>query len=117
MPTEVIVWVFPGVLFIVTVLIGLIWKFNREEIKDLKDTNEDQNKRFLDLEAKIAKSSNDIREEARIMIEKTQTRAEKDIELLRADMRDQMSQVREALRTTEQNILNQMKMLFTANKE
>ena len=115
MPTEVIVWVFPGILFIVTVLVGVIFKFNREEFKELKDSNEEQNKRFQDLESKIAKSNNEIREEAMKMIEKTQQRSDRDIELLRSDMRESMTQMREALRSTETNILNQMTLLFRSN--
>lgn len=117
MPTEVIAWVFPGVLFVLTVLIGVIFKFNREEVKELKDTNEEQNKRFLTLESSIIKSQNDIREETRIMIEKSQTRAEKDLDLFRADVREQMTQMRELIYKMESNIIMQMKMLMTANKE
>ncbi len=116
MPTEVIVWVFPGVLFLVTVLVGVIFRFNREEFKDLKETNEEQNKRFLALESKIEHNKNDIREEAQRMVRESQQRSEKDIELLRSDMREQMAQVRELMRSMEQNILNQMKF-FHSHKE
>lgn len=117
MPTEVIVWVFPGILFILTVLLGTVYKFHQQEIRDLKDNNEDQNKRFQALESHINKSNNEIREEAIKMIEKSQQRSDKDIELVRADFREQMSQMREAMHRMESNIISQMKMLITAHKE
>lgn len=117
MPTEVIVWVFPGVLFVLTVLIGVIFRFNREEVKELKDANEEQNKRFLNLESAIIRSQNEIREETRIMIEKSQVRAEKDLDLFRADVREQMTQMRELIYKMESNIILQMKMLVTSTKD
>lgn len=110
-------WVFPGILFLVTVLVGLIWSFLRSEVNDLKDADDDNNKRFQALEAKIQESHNNIRDEAKSMVEQSSQRSDRDIELLRSDMRESMSQMREALRNTEQNILNQMNFLFRANKE
>lgn len=116
MPTEVIVWVFPGVLFIVTVLVGVIFRFNREEFKDLKDINEEYNKRFLDLDSRILKSQNDVREEARQMIRDVKEQTNKDVELLRSDMREQNSQMRELLNRMEQNLISQMKF-FHGHRE
>lgn len=116
MPTEVVVWVFPGVLFIVTVLVGVVFKFTREEVKELKDTNEEMNKRFLDLDSRILKSHNDVREEARQMVREAKEQTNKDVELLRSDMREQNAQMRELLNRMEQNLISQMKF-FGTHKE
>lgn len=115
MPLETLSWMLPAALFLLTVLFSTVWYFVRQEVQELKNNDEANNKRFLALESKITTTNSEIREEATRMIEKSQQRSDRDIELLRSDMRESMAQMREALRSTETNILNQMNLLFRAN--
>ena len=112
MPLETISWVFPGLLFLLTVLFGVVWGFLRTEVKDLKDADDENEKRFQALESLIDKTNNDARTEAKQMIRESKEITEKDIALVRADVREQMSQMRESLHRLESNIINQMKMLI-----
>jgi len=115
MPSGEFSWMLSGALFLLTILFGTVWYFIRSEVQSLKDADEHNNDRFLKIESKLEKGLSEMREEAKHMVEKSQQRADRDIELLRSDMRDQMAQMREALRSTEQNILNQLNLLFRAN--
>jgi ElaB/YqjD/DUF883 family membrane-anchored ribosome-binding protein len=115
MPVETLSWLFPGLLFILTVLFSTVWFFARQEIQDLKNSDTSNLDRFLKIESKLEKGLSEMRDEAKHLVEKSQARADRDIELLRADMREQMAQMREALRSTETNILNQLNLLFRAN--
>src|SRR6185437_1443860 len=117
MPLETISWVFPGLLFLLTVLFGIVWGFLRSEVKDLKEADDENDRKFQALEFRIDKSDNDVLNEAKQMIRESKELTEKDIALVRADTRENMSQMREAIPRMESNIINQMKMLITAHKE
>lgn len=119
MPIEVVSWVFPGATFLIVVLGSVVWAFMRSEVTDIKTKNENKVdlSRFQALEARIDKEMTDMRDETKNMIRDTKQASEKDVELVRADVREQMSQMRERIDRMESNILLQMKMLFTANKE
>jgi NACalpha-BTF3-like transcription factor len=115
MPLETISWVFPGLLFLLTVLFGIVWGFLRSEVKDLKDADDENDRRFQALESRIEKSNDEVRSEARQMVRESKEITEKDIALVRADVREQTSQIREAMHRMESNIINQMKLLITAH--
>ena len=111
---EIVSWVLSGALFLLTVLGGICWTFVREEAKDHASKLEQKvdNQRFQELEMRMSKELESVKENSERLIDKLQSRHEREMEAMQNNFREQMAQIREQVRATEHNILNQMNLLF-----
>lgn len=115
---EIVSWILSGALFLLTVLGGICWTFVREEAKDHANRIEQKvdNHRFQDLESRMSREVENVKESSERLMDKLQQRHDRDLEAMQSNFREQMSQVREQLKSTELNILNQMNLLFKSNQ-
>ena len=118
MPSEINSWIISSAGFLLSVLFGVIWNFTRLEIRELKQQNEQKvdNNRFLSLESKFNKDLEDMKDNSERLIDKLQSRHDKDLDAMQSNFREQMTQIREQVRASETNILNQMNLLFKSNQ-
>ena len=114
---SIALWVLGGLLTTLAAFSAVIWSMIRKEASDHSAKLEQKvdHSRFQDLEARFLRDVESVRDNNEKVIDRLELKHNRDMESMQSNFREQMQQIREALRTTETNILNQMNLLFKSN--
>lgn len=111
---EVLTWVLGGCFVVLSTLFGVVWSMLRAEAKEharqieLKANND----RLTELDNRMERDMQDMAKNNERLIEKLEARQLRDIEIVSAGFREQVSGLKEAMAAMEKNILQQMSIMF-----
>ena len=115
---EVLSWILSGAFVILSALFGVVWQLLRAESKEharqieLK-ANAD---RLTELDKRFEKDMQAMAENNEKLIEKLELRQQRDIEAVSSGFREQITGIKDQIRTMENNILRQMEFMFNSHK-
>lgn len=115
---EVLSWILSGAFVILSALFGVVWQLLRAESKEharqieLK-ANAD---RLTELDNRFEKDMKTMAENNEKLIEKLELRQQRDIEAVSSGFREQITGIKDQIRTMENNILRQMEFMFNSHK-
>jgi hypothetical protein len=106
---ETLVWVLTGAVTIIASLSGIIWSMVRNEAKEQAEQirGKADNDRLQEAEARWAQELNAVKEDGEKMINKLESRHDR-------EMQQMAERLGEQIRTTETNILTQIRIMFEA---
>lgn len=112
MQSDVVVWVLGGVLSVVSLLVGALWKITREEkaTQDAVIKLKADEKRVDQMESRINNDITYSREHHQMLLDKSEARVDREMASMENRLKDSISR-------SESNILTHMNMMLDILKE
>lgn len=116
---EILTWVLSGCFVILSALFGVVWNLLRAEAKEHSRLLEMKanNDRLTDLDHRMEKEMDSMRDSNEKLIEKLQMQHDKDLNGVTAGFREQINSLRDQMKTVEINIIRQMEFMFNAHNK
>ena len=112
MPIEVATWIIGGVLGVVSLLVGTLWKITRDEksSQDAAIKLKADEKRVDQMETRINNDITYSREHHQMLLDKSEARVDREMASMENRLKDSISR-------SESNILTHMNMMLDILKE